>query len=110
MPKDADHAIITRPWEFELIEFCYQRPNDGGEPYVDLVFQKAKEKRRLRFFSPRDIHISGGPSPSSIGLTILDIRNRQMDGLGIRVESYEASNGAPQFWARTVEEVYLGSE
>jgi hypothetical protein len=108
--EEADNTIIKHPWEYELVEFCYRRPDDDREPYVDLVLQKGKEKRRLRFFSPRDIQISGSSLPSPSGLSILEIRNRQLEGLGIRVESFEGSNGSPEFWARAVEEIDPGKE
>jgi len=91
--EEADNTIIERPWEYELVEFCYRRPEDEGEPYLDIVLQKGKEKRRLRFFSPRDIRISGGPSPSAVGLTILDVRNRQMDVLGFELKAMKHRMG-----------------
>lgn len=107
MNTDPDHPILQRPWEWELTEFCY-RTNDGAEPHLDLVFEKGEVRKKLRFFSPRDIRISEGFS-STMGLIILDVRGRKLDGLGVQVTNYEAHGGPPEFWAREVEEIPLGT-
>ena len=104
MDRDPDHAILNRPWEYELIEFCYRKLDDS-EPYLDLLFRKGKERRKLRFYSPQSIRINAG-FPSTAGLAILDVRNRQLDGLGVQVTNYEAGSGPPEFWARAVEEIF----
>ena len=111
MTKDGDHPIVKHPWEYKLIEFCYRRPDNDRESRTSTsCCKKGSEKRRLRVFSPRDIHISGSSLPSPSGLTITEIRNRQMEGLGIRVESHEGLNASPEFWARGVVEINSGSE
>jgi hypothetical protein len=104
MPIDPDHPIIQAPWEYEVIEFCY-RKFDDSEAFVDLVFRKGAETRRLRFYSPRDIRITGNGFPSASGLEILDVCSRQLDGVGVRVSNYEGGSGSPEFWARIVKEI-----
>jgi hypothetical protein len=108
--EDPEHSILSRAFEYELVEFCYRKP-EYGEPYIDLVFRKDNKNRRLRFLAPRDIRIEGnGFFPSTIGLEILNVSGRQMEGVGVRVHNYEASSGPPEFWARSVEEIPAISE
>jgi len=104
MREDREHPILKRAWEYELIEFSYRKP-DGAESYLDTVLRKGTVTRRLRFYSPRDLRIEGAGFPSTTGLEILDVSARQMAGLGVRVANYENSGGAPEFWARAVDEI-----
>ena len=102
---DPDHPILPDPFRWELVEFTYRRDShDGRESYIDLVLARDGEVRRLRFFAPRDLEITRG-LPTSSGLCILDVRGRQLDGLGVRVTSFEACPGAPSFWAARVVEL-----
>ena len=105
MTRDPDpyHPVIDRPHEYEIVEFTYVSPLDGSEPYIDLELLKGDRLRLLRFFSPQDLQITKG-FPNSSGLTILDVRARQMDGLGVRMANCEAHGGCPEFWARDVVE------
>jgi hypothetical protein len=102
---DPDHPILHEPWRWELLEFTYRRSlADWQESYIDLVFYRDGQKRRLRFFAPQDIELSRG-LPNSAGLCILDVSGRQLDGLRVRVASFEQSCGTPSFWAARVVEV-----
>jgi hypothetical protein len=50
--KDGDHPIVKHPWEYKLIEFCYRRPDNDRESYVDLVLQKGvREAKTSGFFA-----------------------------------------------------------
>jgi len=106
--RDPDHPVIERPFQYELVEFCYVRPLDGSEPYIDIGLLKGTLFRRLRFFSPQNIQITEG-FPDSSGLAILDVTSRQLDGLGVRVVNFEAGGGCPEFWARDVADVSKAS-
>jgi hypothetical protein len=52
-----------------------------------------------------DLEIEKGfPGPTA-GMEILDVRKRQMGGIGVRVGDIEASFGSITFWAREVEDL-----
>jgi hypothetical protein len=102
---DRDHPILPDAFRWELLEFTYRcDPADWRESYIDLVFARDGETRRLRFFAPRDLEMRGGPLNSS-GMCILDVTGRQLEGLNVRVDNFEQSYGAPKFWAARVVEV-----
>jgi hypothetical protein len=102
---DPDHPILRDPWAWELREFTYRRdPADWHESHIDIVFERGGVVRRLRFFAPQQVRISEG-LPNTLGMVILDVRGRQLDGLGVRVANYEQSPGGPEFWAARVVEV-----
>src|SRR5262245_16315904 len=102
---DPHHSILSEPWRWELVEFSYRcEPADWRESYIDIVFARDGEQRRLLFFGPRDIELSRG-LPNSAGLCILDVSGRQLDGLKVRVASFEQLYGTPSFWAERVVEI-----
>jgi hypothetical protein len=102
---DPDHPILADPYTWELVEFTYRRdPDRQREPYFDLVLTRGGRVRRLRFFSPRGLEICRG-MPSAMGMCILDVSRRQLDGLRVRVANFEQSSGAPTFWAARVVDV-----
>lgn len=100
--EDPAHPILDRPFEYEITGFSYLRPDDGTEPYIDLILRKKHVVRRLRFFSPQEIEIENGfPLPTG-GMYFSDVSARGLEGLGVRVSDFEASSGRVQFWARAV--------
>jgi hypothetical protein len=102
---DPDHSILDEPFRWELLEFTYRRdPADRRESYIDLVFEREGEVRRLRFFAPQQLSIPEG-LPNTFGMVIVDVSARQLEGLGVRVANFEQSYGAPSFWAARVVEV-----
>ncbi len=103
---DPEHPILSHPYSWELVEFMYREDqSDWRESYIDLVFARDGQERRLRFLAPRDLEMSRG-LPNSIGLVILDISGRQLEGIKVRVDNFEQSHGAPRFWAAEVFEVF----
>ena len=59
----------------------------------------------LRFWRPQSLKIEEGfPSPTN-GMIILDVSNRNMEGIGIKVHDFEGSQGAVTFWAANVEDL-----
>lgn len=99
---DSDHPIIEYPFKYRVVGFCFHRTlDDSEESYLDLSLQREQIVRRLRFFSPRDISIEEG-FPHGAGMYIADVRQRGLDGLGVRVDDSESSRGAIRFWARAV--------
>jgi hypothetical protein len=102
---DPEHPILPAPFSWELIEFVYSRDQaDWRESYIDLVFARDGEERRLRFFAPRELEMTRG-LPNSSGLCILDVSSRQLEGLGVRVACFESDRCVPSFWAARVVEI-----
>lgn len=102
---DPDHPILPDPFRWELVEFTYRRdPVDWRKSYIDLVLARDGIERRLRFFAPRDVELTRG-LPNSSGLYIQDVSGRQMEDVGVRVDSFESSWCVPSFWAASVVEV-----
>ena len=103
--SDPRHTILPDAWRYEITGLHLElAPGDGAEPFLDLTVRLGDDVRRLRFYSPQDVEIERG-GPVSGGLTILDVRGRQLDRLGVRVDDYEASPGSLRFWARDVKDV-----
>jgi hypothetical protein len=104
--EDSAHPILPESWRYEIVGIRLDHfPMDGGEPFLDLTLQRGAERRILRFWSPIEIEIEkGGPSMTS-GFVIRDIRGRQLEGIGVLVDDFEASCGAVRFLARTVDEL-----
>lgn len=102
---DPDHSILPEPFRWELIEFTYRHePADWRQSYVDLVLERDGVQRRFRFFGPQEIELTRGV-PNSSGLYIQDVSGRQMEGVGVRVGSFEPDWCVPSFWAASVVEV-----
>ena len=97
-------------FKYEIIAIRLERePIDVDEPFLDLTLRKGRERRLLRFWSPRDLEIErGGPTMTS-GLMIRDIRARGLCGLGVEVDDFEASPGVVRFFARAVEEIFAAA-
>ena len=102
---DPDHPIIDAPFRWQLREFCYRRDYaDDAASYIDLVLARDGVERRLRFFAPRDVELDRGWLNGS-GLYIRDVSGRGLEGVGVRVGSFEPDWCVPSFWASHVVEV-----
>ena len=101
---DPDHPILPDPFRWELREFTFRQEADWRKSYIDLVLAQDGVLRRLRFFSPREVELTRGV-PNSSGLYILDVSGRQMEGVGVRVGTFESDSCVPSFWASHVVEV-----
>ena len=100
--EDRDHPILPDAWRYEIVGLHLElAPEDESEPFLDLALRRDGERLRLRFFSPQSIEIETG-GPVSGGLKILDVSGRQLSGLGVRVDDFEARTGSLRFWARDV--------
>ena len=100
---DPDHAIIDKPWEYEVTDLHFHRDlEEWAKSYVDLTLQKGDAVRRLRFIGPRDIQTESGFPFNNGGMEILDVRHRQMEGIGVRVGNFEAAGGTVTLWASEV--------
>lgn len=100
--EDRDHPILPDAWRYEIVGLRLElEPEDGSEAFLDLTLQLDGKRRTLRFLSPRSIEIEEG-GPVSGGLKILDVSDRKLDRLSVRVDDYEGQRGSLRFWARDV--------
>ncbi|MFL6209410.1 MAG: hypothetical protein ACJ74W_11200 [Pyrinomonadaceae bacterium] len=104
--EDPLHPIIERSFEYEIVQLSYNRSLHGEfETFLDLTLKKDATVRHLRFFSPQELEIEKGFLTKTSGLVILDVSARGLEGIGVRVDDFEASWGAVRFWARAVIEL-----
>lgn len=104
--EDPEHPILPQAWTYEIVGLRLERePADGAEPHLDLTLRRGGDRRVLRFWSPQDLFIDRGGPGRTHGLVILDLRARQLDGLGVQVADFEPSPGTTTFSARAVEEL-----
>jgi len=103
LKEGETHPIIDRPFEYRIIGFNYQvNLEDHLKSYIDLTLKKDSIIRRLRFYGPQKLKIDEGfPEPTS-GMEILDVSDRQLEDIDIRVTDFEASPGSITFWAKSV--------
>jgi hypothetical protein len=99
---DPDHPIVERPWEFSVSDFTYHVAVQARHSYIDLGLRGVRGWRTLRFLGPQSLKIEEGFPRPTHGMCILDVRRRQLEGLGVRVADFEGSHGAITFWAREV--------
>jgi hypothetical protein len=100
--EDRDHPVLSDAWRYEIVGLRLElAPENGGEPFLDLSVRREGERRTLRFFAPQLLEIEEG-GPVSGGLKIIDVSGRQLDGLSVRVDDFEAATGSLRFWARDV--------
>lgn len=87
------------------IRCCWPQPatDNEDEPFLDLTLQRDREQRVLRFWSPQQLTLEEG-AQATHGMVIEDVRHRRLEGLGVHVNDFEATNGGLRFWARAVEE------
>lgn len=101
--NDPDHPILDRPHLWELNEFTYRNDRQDRErSHIDLTFERDGAVRRLRFLAPQRLEISPEMPPNALGMCILDVSGRQLEGIGVRVCCFEHNYGCPCFWAATV--------
>ena len=100
---DPDHPILDRPHIWELTEFTYRKDRQDAErSHTDLTFERDGVVRRLRFFAPQQLEISPEMPPNALGMCILDVSGRQLEGVRVRVGCFEHPYGCPRFWAGRV--------
>lgn len=103
---DPYHPILPDPYSWELVEFTYRRdPDDWRETYIDLLFAQNGAERRLRFFAPREVELPCGTMGGWCRVFVADATGRQMEGMRVRVGSFEPDWCVPSFWSASVVEV-----
>ena len=76
----------------------------GASRTSTLVLALDGVTRRLRFFAPQAVELTCG-MPNSSGLYIQDVSGRQIEGIEVRVGSFEDAWCVPSFWAARVVEI-----
>lgn len=78
-----------------LIDLRYQiNPDDYTKSIIELEAQSRTGKRRkLKFEQISNLNVESGFSGNLTGMLIVDITNRQWDGLRIEVQNYEQDPG-----------------
>lgn len=102
--KTPDHPIIDKPWEYDIVGFNYQvDPDNWRNSYIDVTLKKNDSIRQFCFISPQNVKIEVGFLLTRTGgMEILDVSDRQLDGIKVWVNDFEASPGAITFWAYQV--------
>jgi hypothetical protein len=93
----AGNAAAAKRW------INYQIMDDHSLSYLDLTLARDGFRRVLRFWSPGGVVFQTGDTS---GMEILDIRDRQWEGLGVEVSSSE-QGPALTLYARSVEDITL---
>lgn len=108
--NDPTHPILDQPWRWEIDSFAWHSKQHISPCALDVRFVRDGVYRTLRFIEPSDVTIqfSGGSSIQCGDLIILDIRGRQLSGLGVQVTESGASGTPLRLYAKTVQEI--GSE
>ena len=82
--------------------------SDRAESFIEIVLARGPEIRRLRFSAPCDLSIDEGFDPTDyLALQILDVSNRQLEGISVEVLCVENTPGF-HFFARDVEDLTAG--
>src|SRR5262245_43189337 len=101
--ETPDHPILDHPWEYRIAELRYVVETSDHDGFIEMLLSKGSELRRLRFASPQGFSVDEGFEPTSyIGLQIVDVSSRQLEGIGVEVSSFENVPGL-RFFARSVE-------
>lgn len=103
---DPCHPLLSDPNSCAVVEFTYRsHPTDLLETYIDLLFERNGANRRLRFLCPRQVELPRGQMGWWCRVSVADVSARQMEGIRVRVGSFEPDWCAPSFWAASVSHV-----
>ena len=103
---DPCHPLLPDPYSWAVVEFTYRsHPTDLLETYIDLLFARGGVERWLRFLCPRQVELPLGQMGWWCRVYVADVTARQMEGIRVRVGSFEHDWCVPSFWAASVAEV-----
>jgi hypothetical protein len=105
-PTDVPHAVLPAADTWHIVGLSWRLLS--GPTYqcnIDLLLQRGDETVSLRFYGAQDLEIERGGPRDTAGLTILDVRARGLERLGVRVTDFEGSHGQVDFWAHRVEPI-----
>ena len=107
--NDPHHSILETPWLWEITHIEWVAGSEDSSSNLNVTFTLNGALRTLCFVDPTDVRLEiGGRPPIQCGeMVILDVRGRQLDGLGVQVTEGGASGSPLHLYARTVKD--LGS-
>lgn len=106
MERPPHHTILDMPHEYDIVDFRYSV--DRQEPdqsFIDLTLEKNGDVVALRFWKPINLIIEQGFPAATGGMVFYDVSSYHLEGIGVEVADFEASNGSITFSARSVERV-----
>jgi hypothetical protein len=103
------HPILDRPWSWEISRVEWLAEDEDASSYLDVTFTRDGHSRKLRFIEPQNVTLEfdGQHSIQCGEMVILDIRDRQLDGLTVQVTEGGASGSPLRLYARAVTEIAL---
>lgn len=105
--NDPDHSVLHQPWRWAIEGFVWHAEKGLPPSVLDVWFVREDERCVLRFIEPQDVVIRiDGIHPAPCGdMAILDISQRQLDGLHVQVTEFGASGTPLRLYARSVERI-----
>src|SRR5262249_45212977 len=104
------HSILDRPWDWEIARLEWSAADETNASYLDVTFRRDGESRKLRFTEPQNVSLTFDDGHNSIHcgeMVVLDIRDRQLDGLNVQVTEGGASGSPLRLYAKSVTEITL---
>jgi len=104
---DPHHPILESPWLWEIDHIEWAAGTGDTPSCLDITFIRGGVSRTLRFIDAQNVSMNiDGRLPAQCGeMVILDIRDRQLEGLSVQVTEGGASGSPVELYARTVEVV-----
>ncbi|MCK5944792.1 MAG: hypothetical protein KAI24_22580 [Planctomycetes bacterium] len=93
VPADSEHSILPGAFRYDLERIDWHPRFTLGEGFIDLVFRRGDERRRLRFMDPSQVQIDQGFNGQCSGMVINDISRRGWEGVRIEVVNFEQDPG-----------------
>jgi hypothetical protein len=104
MERPPRHTILEMPHEYDVVDFRYSVDRqDPDQSFIDLTLEKNGEVVALRFWKPINLIIEQGFPAATGGMVFYDVSSYQLEGIGVEVADFEASNGSITFSAKSVE-------
>jgi hypothetical protein len=105
--NDPHHSILERPWLWEIEYLEWIAGSEDTSAILNVTFIRNGARRTLCFVDPTDVRLNiGGRPPIQCGeMVILDIRGRQLSGLGVQVTEGGASGSPLHLYARMVKDL-----
>ena len=95
-----NHSIVQNPLKVKIEKITISDERvEKGESFLDVSLYDDGQYKRLRFFSPQDIKISGN-FMNPVSFVVSDLSNSGMEGISVRVSDYEMD--AISFYAKSV--------
>jgi len=94
------------PHQYEVVDFRYfVNRQEPEQSFIDMTLEKDGEMALLRFWKPINLIIEQGFPMATGGMVFYDVSPYHLEGIGVEVADFEASNGSITFSAKSVERV-----